>query len=293
MLILISDKFDDTLPKLLTKHGEVTDDKNRYSEAEVILVRSKTQVTREYIDSAPQLKLVIRGGVGLDNIDVAYADEKGIKVLNTAEASTVAVAELAFTLIISITNHVARADKSMREGKWIKKELNRTELMGKTLAILGLGRIGTALAIRARAFRMKILGWRPDTHFSDFAEIRSDLHSTLNEADYVSMHMPLIPATRGIINKENLSHFKDGAYLVNTGRGACVVEEDIVDALKSGKLGGYATDVWKSDPPAPDCPLLTAPNTLLMPHIGASSVENMQRIAMIAEMQIEQHLKGK
>ncbi|RME26624.1 MAG: hydroxyacid dehydrogenase, partial [Candidatus Zixiibacteriota bacterium] len=185
MLILISDRFNDELPKRLSKYGEVTDDKNRLREAEVVLVRSKTKVTAEYIDSAPNLKLIVRGGVGLDNIDVDYARQKGIKVFNTAEASTVAVAELAFTLMIAITNHVTTADRSMREGKWLKKELTRTELMGKTLAILGLGRIGTALAIRARAFRMRIIGWHPDVYFSDFAEINNNLEEVLAEADYL------------------------------------------------------------------------------------------------------------
>jgi len=292
MLILISDAFDKKLPERLALYGEVTDDKSRLAEAEVVLVRSKTKVNREYIDGASKLKLVIRGGVGLDNIDVAYATEKGIRVLNTAEASTVAVAELAFTLMIAITNHVAVADRSMREGKWLKKELKRTELMGKTLLIMGLGRIGTALAVRARAFRMKILGWHPDTYFSDFAEIRNDLDGSLAEADYVSMHMPLIPPTRGIINKERLSHFRDGAYLINTGRGGCIVEEDVVAALESGKLAGYATDVWYSDPPEADCPLLKAPHTLLMPHLGASTHENMERIGMIAERILEDYTSG-
>ena len=293
MLILISDAFGAGLAEKLSKYGEVTDDKSRLPDAEVVLVRSKTKVTREYIDSAPNLKLIIRGGVGLDTIDVAYAGQKKILVYNTAEASTVAVAELAFTLMISITNKVTAGDRSMREGKWLKKDLERTEMMGKTLAILGLGRIGTALAIRARAFRMRILGWHPDVYFSDFAEIRLDLDEVLGEADYISMHMPLIPDTKGIINKEKLTKFKDGAYLINTGRGKCVVEEDVVEALESGKLGGYATDVWYSDPPDENCPLLKAPNTILLPHIGASTRENMERIGTIAEQILGEYISGK
>ncbi len=282
MLILISDAFDAALPKTLARFGEVTDDHGRLAEADVVLIRSKTKVTKEYIDSAPKLKYVIRGGVGLDNVDLAYAREKGIKVDNTADASTVAVAELAFALMIALPNHVARADASMREGKWIKKELKRTELYGKTLGILGLGRIGLALAVRARAFQMNVLGWHPDVYFTDFAEICPSMEDVLRRSDYLSLHMPLVESTRGIINKDTLAHCKDGAFIVNTGRGKCVVEEDVAEALKSGKLGGYATDVWYSDPPE-NSPLITAPNTLLSPHIGASTKENMGRIGIIVE----------
>jgi D-3-phosphoglycerate dehydrogenase len=289
MLILISDAFDKTLPTILSKYGEVTDDKSRQAEADIVLIRSKTKVDKQYIDAAPKLKMVVRGGVGLDNVDQVYAKEKGIIVHNTADASTVAVAELAFSMIMGITNHTVKAHNSMAEGKWLKKELTRTELMGKTLGILGFGRIGTALAIRARAFRMRILGWHPDVYFSDFAEIRPTKEEVLAESDYISLHMPLVDKTKGIINKETLKYFKDGAYLINTGRGKLVVEEDVVEALKSGKLGGYATDVWYSDPPN-GSPLIGAPNTLLAPHIGASTKENMIRIGQIIELLIRDNI---
>jgi len=290
MLILISDAFDAALPKALARFGEVTDDHGRLAEAEIVLIRSKTKVTKEYIDSAPKLKYVIRGGVGLDNVDLAYAKEKGIKVSNTADASTTAVAELAFALMIALPNHVTKGDASMREGKWIKKELKRTELHGKTLGILGLGRIGLALAVRARAFKMEVLGWHPDVYFTDFAEICPSMDDVLARSDYLSLHMPLVDSTRGIINKETLAKCKDGAYIINPGRGKCVVEEDVVEALKSGKLAGFATDVWYSDPPE-NSPLINAPNTILTPHIGASTKENMGRIGTIVERLIEDFLR--
>jgi len=254
-----------------------------------VLVRSNTKVTREYIDSAPNLRLVIRGGVGMDNIDTEYADQKGIEIHNTAEASTVAVAELAFSLMIAMPNHLTRADSSMRQRKWLKKDLTRTELRGKTLAILGMGRIGTALAIRARAFRMRIIGWHPDVYFSDFAEINHNLAEVLGQADFVSIHMPLVAKTEGIINESRLAELKPGAYLINTGRGRCVVEKDVAESLKCGRLGGYATDVWYSDPPDWHSPLFDAPNTILLPHIGASTRENMQRIGLIAEQIIQDY----
>jgi len=291
MLILISDAFDATLPEKLSAYGEVTDDKSRQAEAEIILIRSKTKVTKEYIDASPKLKYVIRGGVGLDNVDLGYAKQKGIKVANTAEASTTAVAELAFAMIIALPNHIARADHSMREGKWLKKELKRSELMGKTLGILGLGRIGLALAARARAFGMRVIGWHPDVFFTDFAEIIDSMEDTIKQSDYISLHMPLLPDTKGIINKKTLTLFKDGAYLINTGRGGCIVEEDVAEALKSGKLGGYATDVWLSDPPDPSSPILSAPNTLLAPHLGASTKENMLRIGHIVDLLIADYVK--
>jgi D-3-phosphoglycerate dehydrogenase len=293
MLILISDAFDKTLPEKLSKYGDVTDDRGRQAEAEIVLIRSKTKATKEYIDASPKLKFIIRGGVGLDNVDIPYAREKGIRVQNTAEASTTAVAELAFALMIALPNHIARADHSMREGKWIKKELKRSELFGKTLGILGLGRIGLALAARSRAFGMRTIGWHPDVFFTDFAEINESMEETIRQSDYISLHMPLVPDTKGVINKKSLSWFKDGAYLINTGRGGCIVEEDVAEALASGKLGGYATDVWLSDPPDQSSPILTAPNTLLAPHLGASSKENMLRIGHIVDLLIADYVKGK
>ncbi len=283
MLILISDKFDAQLPKMLERYGEVTTDPARVAEAEIVLVRSKTKVTKEYIDKAPKLKLVIRGGVGLDNIDRPYAEQRGILVRNTAEASTTAVAELAFAMMIAMPCRITAGDSAIRAGQWPKGQLERTELSGKTLGILGLGRIGLALAARARGFKMRVVGWHPDQFFTDFAEIVPSLHDTLQQSDFVSIHMPLLDETRGMINAALLAHFRDGAYLVNTARGEIIVEQDVADALRSGKLAGYATDVFCSEPPAADSPLLSAPNTIFTPHLGASSAENMQRIGVMVE----------
>ena len=282
MLILISDAFGPDLPSKLAKHGEVTDNSGRVGEAEVILIRSKTKATKEYLDGAKSCKLIIRGGVGLDNVDQPYAAQRGIKVFNTADASSNAVAELAFAMMIGLPNHICRADQSMREGKWLKKEIKRTELGGKTLGILGLGRIGLGLAVRAKAFNMRVLGWHPDVPFTDFAEIVPTMDATLAQSDYISMHMPLLDATKGIINKNTIAKMKDGAFLINTARGKLIVEEDVVMALESGKLGGYATDVWNSDPPG-ESPLFKAPNTLFLPHIGASTTENMARIGIMVD----------
>ena len=282
MLILISDAFAPDLAEKLSPYGDVTDDKGKLQEATVVLVRSKTKVTREYIDSAPNLKLVIRGGVGLDNIDLNYASEKGIAVHNTAAASSIAVAELAFTLMIALPNHVTKADSTMRVGQWAKKKLKRTELYKKILGIVGLGRIGTELAKRAAAFGMNVVAYDPFVDSSEVATIKPDLKDVLNNSDYISLHLPLTEETKGIIDGEILNEFKDGAYLINTGRGKTIVEEDVVEALKSGKLAGFGNDVWYSDPPE-NTPLIDAPNVIMLPHLGASTKENLLRIGDIIE----------
>jgi D-3-phosphoglycerate dehydrogenase len=288
MLILISDAFDPSLPGMLEKYGEVTDDKKRLPEAEIVLIRSKTKVTRDYIDSAPNLKVVIRGGVGLDNVDRPYAESKGIAVHNTAEASSIAVAELAFALMLAMPNHLIEADVSMHQGKWLKKELKRTELCKKTLGILGLGRIGTELGKRAKAFDMEVIAFDPFVKSSAVAEMKDTAKEVLSASDYVSLNMPLTDDTKGIINKETIALCKDGAYMFNTGRGKCVVEEDMAEALKAGKLAGYATDVWYSDPPE-NSALMGAPNVIMSPHIGASTKENLLRIGEVIDRLIGEY----
>ena len=282
MLILNSDAFAPDLPKILSSYGKVTDEMGKLPEATVVLVRSKTKVTKEYIDSAPNLKLVIRGGVGLDNIDLNYAAENGITVHNTAAASSIAVTELAFTLMITLPNHVIKADSTMHAGQWAKKELKRTELYNKILGIIGLGMIGSELAKRATAFGMNVIAYDPFVESSVVATMKPDLKGVLNNSDYVSLHLPLTDETTGLINAEMLKEFKDGAYLINTGRGKTIIEEDVVEALKSGKLAGFGNDVWYSDPPE-NTPLIDAPNMLMLPHLGASTKENLLRIGDIIE----------
>ncbi len=292
MLILIADAFDEAMPKRLARFGEVTSDTGRIDDAEVVLVRSKTKVNRDFIDKAKQLQLVIRGGVGMDTIDMDYCSEKGIIAKNTAEASTVAVAELAFAMMIAMPNHITAADYAVHDGKWPKSEFTRTELSGKTLSILGLGKIGTALAMRARAFRMRVIGWKPLSIFSEFAEMRDTIEEAVAEADYISMHFPLLPETKGLVNAALLAKCKRGVYLINTARGECINETDVVAALESGQLGGYAADVFAQEPPVGSA-LLKSPRTLLLPHLGASTKENMQRIGTVVEHLLEEYIQHK
>jgi len=277
MKILISDAFDPSLPSRLERFGEVTDDKERLPEVDVVLVRSKTKCTTEYIDRAKRLKLIIRGGVGLDNIDVEYARSKGIRVYNTASASSIAVAEMAFALMLSVPTRLIEAHNSMKEGRWAKKELKRTELFGKTLGLIGAGNIGTEVARRAVAFGMTVIAFDPLIKSHEIVELVR-LEELYERADFISLHVPLTEKTRGMINAGTITSMKDGVVLVNTARGACVVEEDMAEALRSGKVHAYATDVWYSDPPDPSSPLLAAPGVIMTPHIGASSKENMLRI---------------
>jgi len=277
MKILISDAFDPSLPGRLEVFGEVTEDKDRLSEVDVVLIRSKTKCTRDYIDQAKALRLIIRGGVGLDNVDVDYARSKGVQVFNTASASAVAVAELAFALMIAVPTRLVDGHVGMMDKQWLKKQLKRTELMGKTLGLVGAGNIGTELARRAMAFGMKVIAFDPVLKQHEVAEL-VDRDTLFAQADYISLHVPLIDSTRGMINAETMAQMKDGVVIINTARGGCVVEEDMVAALKSGKVRAFANDVWYSDPPADDCPLYGAPNVIMTPHIGASSKENMLRI---------------
>jgi len=276
MVILLADAFAPDLPGRLSAFGQVVTDLSRVSEAEVIIVRSKTKVDKAMIDAAPKLKYIIRGGVGVDTIDVEYAKSKNILVDNTPEASSLAVAELAFALMIALPNHIAEADASMKQGKWLKKELERTELGGKTLGLVGIGRIARELAVRAKAFGMKVIAYDKYVSSSDVAAMVS-LDEVLSTSDYISLHTPLTDETRGMMNAQAFAKMKKGAYLINTCRGPVVNTEDVVAALKDGKLGGYATDVYDKEPPE-GSPLLSAPNVLLTPHLGASTEENLIRL---------------
>lgn len=277
MLILISDAFDSSLPERLSVFGEVTSDKNRLSEAEVVLVRSKTKCTKEYIDQAPKLKLIIRGGVGIDNIDKAYAESKGIIVRNTPKSSAIAVAELAFALMLSTPNNLVAYHNGMKGGEWLKN-LKRTELYGKTLCLFGIGNIATKVAERAKAFGMKVVAFDKYVSSSPVAQMISTAEEAVVDADYISLHLPLTDETRGMVNKALISNCTKSPVVINTGRGLCVDADDMVSMLKDGLVSWYCTDVYPSDPPSPDYPILGCERVTLTPHVGANSEENLARI---------------
>jgi D-3-phosphoglycerate dehydrogenase len=195
-------------------------------------------------------------------------------------ASAVAVAELAMTLMLSAANQVPFGHEGMLAGDWRKKQMQRRELFGKTLGLIGIGRIATEVAKRGAAFGMKVVAYDKYVSESDHAEMKGSLDEVLAEADYLSLHTPLTDETKHMINADTIAKMKDGAVIVNTGRGKCVNEEDVKAALESGKLGAYGNDVWYSDPPESSA-LIGAKNAVLLPHVGASTKENLLRIGDI------------
>ena len=293
MLILISDAFDKSLPDKLKVFGEVTDDTSRLSEADIVLIRSKTKATREYIDQAKNMKLIIRGGVGMDNIDRAYCREKGIISINTPKASGIAVAELAFGKMLAVASNLQYYDRTMKNGEWTKKT-KRHELYGKTLCCLGIGNIASQLAMRAKAFGMNVVAYDKYVKMSPFATLLPTVEEAVAEADYISIHLPLNPDTEGMFNKRLFDCMKKSPVIINTGRGKIINDNDMVDALKDGRVGHFSTDVYTVEPPtAENCPYLGLDNVTVTPHVGANSVENLLRIGDEVYATIQQFVEGK
>ena len=249
MLILVADAFDAQFPQKMAAFGEVSDDLGRIGEAEVLIVRAKTKVTAELMDKAPKLRFVIRGGVGVDTIDVAYAKTKGILVKNTPKASGIAVAELAFALMLAVPNKLIEGHNGMLRGEFLKNELKRTELYGKTLCLMGAGNIAMEVARRAVAFGMTVLAFDPYKTEAAPATLVKDLKEAVAKADYISIHTPKTPETVGMVNADLFAAMKKGVVVINTGRGDVVNAKDMDAALTEGKVAAYATDVWPSDPP--------------------------------------------
>lgn len=278
MLILISDAFDRSLPDKLSVFGEVTDDTTRLPEADVILVRSKTKCTKEYIDQAKKCRLIIRGGVGMDNIDRAYCEAKGIIAVNTPRSSAIAVAEMAFAFMLSTASRICFYDRTMKEGEWAKKT-KRSELCGKTLTLLGYGNIPRQLAVRAKAFGMNVQAYDPYVKEAENATLISDLGEAVREADYISMHLPYTQDTDKLLDAALIAKMEKCPVIINTGRGKTVDEQAVADALNSGKISWFCTDVYSTEPPVKgENPLLDCSNVTLSPHVGANSTENLLRI---------------
>ena len=277
MLILISDAFDASLESKLQQFGEVTTDKSRAPEADIILVRAKTICNKEYIDAAKNVKLIIRGGVGIDNIDKAYAESKGIIVRNTPKASSIAVAELTFALMLCAPNNIITYHNGMKNGQWLKN-IKRTELYGKTLGLLGIGNIATKVAERAKAFGMNVVAYDKYVSSSAVATLVPTVEDAVKDADYISIHMPLTDETRDMFNAKLFDVMTKKPVIINAARGAIVNAEDMVKALDEGKVSCYCADVYPTDPPEPDYPILKSDKVILTPHVGANSKENLLRI---------------
>lgn len=261
---------------------EVTADEllNTVKGKHAMVVRSRTKVTRAVIDAFDEMKLIVRGGVGVDNIDVAYAREKGIEVRNTPAASSVSVAELAVAMMFALARKIVPATNSMQGGQWEKKAFKGVELWNKTLGIIGLGRIGRETARRGAALGMKVIGYDPFVKASSVTEAPiedAELDDLLARADFVSLHIPHNDATHYIIDAARLAKMKKKAYLINAARGGVVDEQALAEALKNGVIAGAGIDVFEKEPPAENR-FAGMANVLLAPHVGAQTDEGQERV---------------
>ncbi|CUR52367.1 putative D-isomer specific 2-hydroxyacid dehydrogenase, NAD binding domain protein [Nitrosotalea devaniterrae] len=302
--VLICDQVAPILNEILQKNGlkityepEITPDqiKEKISNFDIVVVRSRTKITKEMIDNATQCKIIARVGVGLDNIDVDAAKTKGIRVINAVEGAMNAVAELVLGLMLSMAREIPRADREIRNGKWLKKELMGSELSGKYLGIVGLGNIGKRLAKLARGLNMNIIGFDVMPIADDFARdvglIKADIDTLLSSADYISFHVPLTETTHHLVNAKRLSTMKKTAYIINTSRGEIIDEDALYDALKEGKIAGAALDVFEKEP-AVGNKLTTLANVVCTPHIGAQTKEAQTLAANVIGEKIIMILRG-
>lgn len=252
-----------------------------------LIVRSATRVTADMMDSAPHLEVIARAGVGIDNIDLDAASQRGIAVLNAPGGNTNAAAELTVALILALARNVASGDRSIREGRWDRSKLQGVELRGRTLGLIGAGRIGGEVAKRCRAFGMEVIAYDPlltETRANELGLAMVELDEVIEHADVISLHVPLTDETRGMIDVEVMTRMKPGAFIINASRGGVIDEEALVKALEEGLIGGAALDVYASEPLAADSPLLKAPNLVLTPHLGAATKE--AQIAVATEVAV-------
>ncbi len=279
MDIVIADRMEPEVIAELQKLGNCTvtpaDLKGALANADALIVRSATKVTEELLQSAPKLRIVARAGVGLDNVDKAACSKRGIKVLNTPGASSNSVAELALGMMFAFSRSIPRADAGMRAGQWLKKELAGTELSGKTLGIVGLGRIGAMLALKAASLGMRIIYYDSRTP-SSAAGRPVGMDELFSSADFISLHVPAAPETNGMINAAAISRMKKSAVVINTARGQLIDEEALYSALKEGKIAGACLDVYPQEPYSGK--LCSLPNVVLTPHIAGSTKEAQERI---------------
>jgi D-3-phosphoglycerate dehydrogenase / 2-oxoglutarate reductase len=289
--VLITDGLDENGKTLLKKSVEVTDQPGISAddlfkvvgEYDALIVRGRTKVNATIFEAGKKLKVVGRAGVGVDNIDLAAAKAKGVTVVNSPLATTTAVAELTMGLMLGIVREIARADASMKAGKWLKKEFEGAELSGKTLGVLGFGRIGAAVAKRAAAFDMKVLGFDPLIPADEIKKRGGEpvsFDEALKNSDMITMHLPLTADTKGMLNAAAFAKMKQGVYIICAARGGVIDETALLDGLNSGKVAGAALDVLTAEPPSPELAGLVGHAKLIItPHVGAQTVEAQARAA--------------
>jgi len=267
-------------------------------DADALITRGGIKVTREILVASPRLRAVGVHGIGCDHVDLAAATELGKVVLNTPDALTVTVAEMTIALMLSMTRRIASADKATRAGDWARKyrDLIGVELMGKTVGLIGMGRIGVATARRLQAFNVKLLYWSRTRHVSLEKEIDlewAELSSLLTRSDIISLHLPGSSETHHFIKAKELAAMKWGAMIVNTARGRIIDESALIEALRSGHISATALDVFEEEPIRSDNPLLSMDNVILTPHLSASSLEAMRRMATQVAQGVFYVLEGK
>ena len=289
MKILLTDGLQENGKEILQQHA-IVDDRvgitgeellNVIADYDAIIVRGRTKVTKDVLRKAEKLKVVGRAGVGVDNIDLAAAQARKITVVNAPTATTIAVAEHTIALMLSLVRAVPRADEGMKSGRWLKKELMGSELFGKSLGIIGMGRIGSAVGKRAKAFGMSILGYDPLLSGSVIEEqgaVPVTLEHLLANADLISVHTPLTPETKGLINSQAIGKMKHGVRIIVTARGKIVDETALLAGLESGQVAGAALDVFAEEPPGMTA-LVSHPRVVATPHIGAQTQEAQMRTA--------------
>jgi D-3-phosphoglycerate dehydrogenase len=265
-------------------------------EHDAMIVRSGIKVTAKVLENPGRLKVIARAGVGVDNIDLEAATAKGILVVNTAEASTITTAEHAFALLMGLMRNIGPAHKVMCEGGWDRNKYEGRQLAGKTLGVVGMGRIGRTVAERAMAFEMSVVGFDPfynqETACEGKVKMFRDFADMLPHVDIITFHVPLNDQTRSMLNKDTFAKCRDGVFVVNAARGGVVDESDLIGALDSGKCAGAALDVFTKEPPAADNPLRTHPKILHTPHLGASTMEAQQAVSVDAAESCLTYLRG-
>jgi D-3-phosphoglycerate dehydrogenase len=266
-------------------------------DAQAIVVRSETKITRKVIDAAPALRVVGRAGVGVDNVDVEAATQRGIVVMNTPGGNTISTAELTFSMLMALARKIPQAHLSMKEGKWNRKEFQGTELYNKTLGILGMGRIGSEVAKRALAFGMKVVAYDPYLSLARAKALQVDLKERVedvyHEADFITVHMPMTEETKGMVNAAAFARMKKGVRVLNCARGGIINEADLYAALVSGAVGGAGLDVYETEPPPAVFPLRSLPQVVMTPHLGASTEEAQENVGIeVAEAITDYLLTG-
>ncbi|MCA9889984.1 MAG: hypothetical protein KC546_16505 [Anaerolineae bacterium] len=280
-LIEAADGLDVVYPGKLTQDELVA----QVGDAHALIIRSGVKITPEVFAAAPNLKVVARAGVGVDNVDLDAATEHGVVVVNTPGGNTISTAEHTFGLMIALARHIPQGDASLRAGRWDRKLFTGVELKGKTLGLVGLGRIGQAIAKRAQAFEMNVVAhdpYIPAEVASDMGVVLLDLDGVFAHADFISLHAPIMDETRGMINADSIAKMKDGVRIINAARGGLINDADLAAAIKSGKVAGAALDVYEPEPPAADNPLIGLDGVIHTPHLAASTSDAQVTVAIEA-----------